>query len=78
MLGSLRLLCSGHHLFVEILQDMKPSLIMRGLIKKPTNFFYIEVSDCENRTFMFKYFYQFFKLFNIIIHVVYVKLYVYT
>lgn len=76
MLGSLRLLCSGHHLFVEILQDMKPSLIMRGLIKKPTILFYIEVSDCENRTFMFKYFYQFFK--PLIIHVVYVKLYVYT
>lgn len=76
MLGSLRLLCSGHHLFVEILQDMKPSLIMRGLIKKPTIFFYIEVSDYENRTFMFKYFYQFFK--PLIIHVVYVKLYVYT
>lgn len=76
MLGSLRLLCSGHHLFVEILQDMKPPLIMHGLIKKPTIFFYIEVSDCENRTFMFKYFYQFFK--PLIIHVVYVKLYVYT
>lgn len=76
MLGSLRLSCSGHHLFVEILQDMKPSLIMRGLIKKPGIFFYIEVSDCENRTFMFKYFYQFFK--PLIIHVVYVKLYVYT